>query len=71
MNIGDIIIDNDPRTCGRRLIIESFDGTTHIIAKPINNRTSATIHRKSRIARANIYPDSKPRKTGFTLQPNH
>ena len=71
MNIGDIIRDNDPRTGGRMLVIESFDGNHHVKARPITNSKQSAARRRSRIAVASIYADDKPRKTGFTLQSKH
>ena len=57
---GDTIRDNDPRECGRTLVVERVEGGYAHCTSPW------TIHR-TRIRLDRIYTDDKPRKSGFSL----
>jgi hypothetical protein len=60
---GDVLVDNDPRSKGRRVRIVDVGATSVRIAN-----TSGP-ERLRWIARANIFEDDKPRRRGFSLVP--
>jgi len=69
MNINDIIKDNNPSNGHRLLIIESFDGPDHVIARRIlSDGTRGSYPKKGfRISTTRIHSDGKSRNGGFSL----
>lgn len=60
LHVGSLLRDNDPRSLGRMLRVESFD-VTFIYALASNS------HRLTRILRSAVHYDDKPRRSGYSL----
>lgn len=62
IQVGDRIMDNDPRMPGRVLVVKAIEGGRAVASSSVGS----CLH-ETRISLKRIHEDGKPRRTGWSL----
>lgn len=65
VEVGSLLIDNDPRMIGRVLVVDSISTLSHHVRVFCHNKDDPALRTGIRLDR--IHTDGKPRRSGFSL----